>query len=110
MDVRVGNSPIPAGTGSITLNTRCAYQQQAALPNSVVSFECPAPGIVGNTVSLQNGVYNLELLEIEPLGKFFNVRAVGRAVASDTRGPQFESRHRHNFIYVQDEYLSRFLS
>ena len=26
--------------------------------------------------------------------------AVGRAVASDTRGPRFESSHRRNFIHV----------
>ena len=27
--------------------------------------------------------------------------SVGRAVASDTRGPQFESSHRQNKIYIE---------
>ncbi len=48
---------------------RCRYQEQGAQPNSIVNFECPEPGLVGNTVTVQNLVSNLEVLEVEVLGK-----------------------------------------
>ena len=35
--------------------------------------------------------------------------SVGRAVASDTRGPQFESSHRQKFIYVEHLFTVNFV-
>ena len=41
---------------------------------------------------------NLNVKSALFLGSGFG--SVGRAVASDTRGPQFKSSHRRNFIHV----------
>jgi hypothetical protein len=53
-----------------SINSRCFYQEQGALNYAQVNFNCPQPGLVGKVVTLQNlGGYNLEVLEIETLGK-----------------------------------------
>jgi hypothetical protein len=55
-----------------SLNTRCFYQQQGVNNYVEVNFRCPSPGLTGNIVTMQNiGGYNLELLEVEVLGKTF---------------------------------------
>ena len=58
-------------TGNPTsTNSICFYQEQGALNYAEVNFNCPRPGLVGKVVTVQNlGGYNLEVLEIEPLGK-----------------------------------------
>ncbi len=49
---------------------RCGYQQQPATIHSVVIFECPPPGLKGNTISVQqNAQDRIYVVEIEVLGK-----------------------------------------
>ncbi len=47
---------------------RCRYQYQGARNYVEVVFECPPPGLVGDTITLQTGYYRVDLLEIEMLG------------------------------------------
>ena len=59
-------------SGDLTsLNTRCFSQLQGVPNNAEINFACPSPGLVGNTVTVQNLGNNLEVLEIEVLGIFW---------------------------------------
>ncbi len=69
VDVRVGTFNIPSGTDWVVLNNRCSYLPHGANDYSEVIFECGSQGLLGNTISLQNWIANISLLEVEVLGK-----------------------------------------
>jgi hypothetical protein len=69
VEVRIGDTPVPVGTGIITQNVRCMYQQQPADVHSVVTFTCPSPGLKGNTVTVQQlNTDRIYVVEVEALG------------------------------------------
>ena len=72
---------------------RCRYQEQGAQANSIVNFECPDPGLVGNTVTLQNLVSNLEVLEVEVLGK---IQFLGKSLLKSFYKSLVENRYSYS--------------
>ena len=67
--VRVGTHDIPPTSWIINANSICSSKQSGAQDYSGIVFECPAPGITGNTVSIQSFQSNVTIYEIEILGK-----------------------------------------
>ena len=48
---------------------RCRFQEQGARDYSKVVFECPSPGISGNTITVQSLYDRIYIMEIEVLGE-----------------------------------------
>ena len=48
---------------------RCRFQEQGARDYSQVVFECPSPGISGNTITVQSIYDRIYIMEIEVLGE-----------------------------------------
>ena len=81
--VRVGTHAIPPTSWIINANSICSSKQSGAQDYSGIVFECPAPGIMGNTVSIQSFQSNVTIYEIEILGKIFLVQSNTTLLESD---------------------------
>ena len=66
IDVRIGNVSTSSSTNVAYTNTRCEYKTNDPQDFEYVTFSCPAPGIVGNTITLQKHSNEyLRAIEIE---------------------------------------------
>jgi hypothetical protein len=81
---------------------RCRYQQQPAQDYSEVVFECPPPGILGNTVSVQSFADRIYVLEIQVLGGCHrSLSATGRGMSQSKKNSIVcKARQAQSFVII----------
>lgn len=71
LDVRVGNDTTEPTAASTSKNTRCEYKTNVPQDYENLIFNCPAPGLVGNIITIQKlaGGEEIRAVEVQMFGK-----------------------------------------
>lgn len=70
LDVRVGNESTDAAASSTNKNTRCEYKTNTPQDYENLVFNCPAPGLVGNKITIQKAAgEEIRAVEVQMFGE-----------------------------------------